>query len=88
MNRFVPDLSKEQSLKRTILKRFLKVPDDANKDVGKVWHGRQALERMFPELKAQHDNGTLKLDGLTKFHMFDWLVPEQQMCVFSRSARD
>ena len=65
-----------------------KVPDDASKDAGKVLHGRQALERMFPELKAQHDSGTLKLDGLTKFHMFDWFVPEQQMGVIQSISKE
>ena len=64
-----------------------KVPDDASKDASKVLHGRQALERMFPEFKAQHDSGTLKLDGLTKFHMFDWLVPEQQMGVIQSISK-
>ena len=56
-----------------------KGPRDARQDVGKVLRGRQALERMLFELKAQHDGGTLKLDGFTKFSMFDRFVPEQQM---------
>ena len=48
-----------------------KVPDDASKDAGTALHGRRSLERMFLELKSQHDSGTYKLNGLTKFHMFD-----------------
>ena len=43
---------------------------------------------MFLELKAQHDSGTLKLDGFTKFHMFDWLVPEQQMGVIESISKE